>query len=116
MQEEFVKALFISIVSENLRIYHNLFDTTKVGSKTDEYWKNALQLYNGFSAKQKDIFMSVIRQTMIDTISNFLGIIDGNSTLNNFGSELKLEVEKMDISGELQDQFLAMIENLEDNN
>ncbi|MBI9052148.1 MAG: hypothetical protein JEZ00_22220 [Anaerolineaceae bacterium] len=113
MQEEFVKALFMSIVLENVQIYQNLFDTTKIDSKTTEHWKNALKMYNGLSANQKDIFISVIRQTIIDTISNFFGIIDGGSTLNGFDLDVKFEIDNKEVNGKLQDQFLELIENIE---
>lgn len=54
--------------------------------------------------------MKIIEQTMIDSISNMLGIIDGNSTLKGCSLEPKLLLDSIDTEGELQDSFLEFIE------
>jgi hypothetical protein len=48
---------------------------------------------------------------MIDTVSNILGIIDGNSTLIDSAIEPKLLLDLKDTEGELQDCFLKFIED-----
>lgn len=112
MNEQLVKSLYKSIVLENMELYKNLFSSTEVGPKTTEYWKNAMDLYNTFSGNDKETFMSIIEQTIVDTISNILGIVDGSSTLSDFDSELKLVIDDYESDGELQDKFLELIENL----
>lgn len=42
MNEIFVKSLYESIVKENLQLYKNLYETTNVTPKTDDYWKKIL--------------------------------------------------------------------------
>lgn len=54
--------------------------------------------------KNKDI-MRVIKQTVIDTISNILGIIDGSSTLKACSFNPKLLIESIDTRGEMQGSF-----------
>ena len=54
--------------------------------------------------------MSIIEQTMIDTISNMLGVIDGSSTLKNCLLEPELLLDSKYTEGELQDIFLEFIE------
>lgn len=54
--------------------------------------------------------MKIIEQTMIDTISNMLGIIDGSSTLKNCSLESKLLLDNEDTNGELQGEFLEYME------
>ncbi|MED0679990.1 transposase [Aneurinibacillus thermoaerophilus] len=110
MKEIFVKSLYESIVKENLKLYRHLFETTNVGPKTDEYWRTAIGLFNSLTEENKDILMSIIEQTMIDTISNMLGIIDGSATLKDCSLEPKLLLDSKDTEGELQDLFLEFIE------
>lgn len=110
MNEQFVKSLYQSIVKENLELYKNLYETTKVDQNTDEYWKKALGLYNSLDQENKAVLMGIIEQTMIDTISNMLGVIDGNSTLKDCEYEPKLLLDSIDTEGELQDSFLEFIE------
>lgn len=81
MNEIFVKSLYESIVKENLKLYKNLYETTNVTPKTDE---------ESLTDENKDILMRIIEQTMIDTISNMLGVIDGSSTLKDCSFEPKL--------------------------
>ena len=76
----------------------------------DEYWGKVLNFYEDLSEERKEILMSIIKQTIIDTISNVLGIIDGSSTLNDCDLEPKLLLDNKDTENELQDTFLAYIE------
>lgn len=39
---DFVKSLYESIVKENLQLNKNLYETTNVTPKTDDYWKEIL--------------------------------------------------------------------------
>lgn len=115
MNEIFVKSLYDSVVKENLKVYKNLYETTNVTSKTDNYWKEAIGFYKSLSDENKDILMTIIEQTMIDTISNMLGVIDGSSTLKDCSLEPKLLLDSIDTEGELQDSFLEFIEERDSN-
>lgn len=74
------------------------------------YW-----FYDSLTDQNKDTLMKIIEQTMIDTISNMLGVIDGNSTLKNCSLEPKLLLDSIDTKGELQDSFLEFIEERNSN-
>lgn len=111
MIENFVKSLNGSIIEENLEIYKNLYDT-EVSDKTNEYWRQAIGLYNSLSGEQQEILFKIIEQTKTDTISNVLGIIDGSSTstLKGCSVEPKLLLDSIDTDGNLQVCFLTYIE------
>ncbi|MCR6108677.1 transposase [Salipaludibacillus agaradhaerens] len=113
MNEIFVKSLYESIVKENLELYKDLYETTNVTSKTDDYWKKAIGLYDNLTDENKEVLMKIIEQTMIDTISNMLGVIDGSSTMENCSLEPKLLLDSKDTEGELQDSFLEFIEEID---
>lgn len=110
MQKELVAAIYNSILLENIEIYKNLFETTKVGPKTTEYWKLSLGLYEKLTDDDKQVLMKIIEQIVTDTISNMLGAIDGSSTLADFESEIALVVDSQNVQGDLQDLFLEMVE------
>jgi hypothetical protein len=113
MNEEFVKALYKSIIEENIELSKDLFETTNLTTVTDDYWREALGFYKSLDKEQKEILFKIIEQTMIDTISNMLGIIDGSSTLIDCEIEPKLLLDSKDTEGELQDCFLEFIEEKE---
>ncbi|WP_399628945.1 transposase [Sporosarcina sp. SG10008] len=115
MNEIFVKSLYESIAEENLQLYKNLYETTNVTPKIDDYWKNAIGFYDSLTDENKDTLMTIIEQTMIDTISNVLGVIDGSSTLKDCLFEPKLLLDSIDTEGELQDSFLEFIETRDNN-
>lgn len=54
-----------------------------------EYWKNAINLYSTFDNNQKEIFINILKQTIVDTISGVFGILDGSSTLLGGNYEFK---------------------------
>jgi hypothetical protein len=113
MNEDFVKSLYKSIVQENLELYKSLYETTNVSNNTDDtddYWRKALGLYNSLEEENKGVLFKIIELTMIDTISNMLGIIDGSSTLIDCSIEPRLLLDSIDTKGELQDYFLEYIE------
>jgi hypothetical protein len=110
VNEEFVKSLYKSIIEENIELYKRLFETTKSTNVTDEYWRDTLGFYNSLDKEHKEILFKIIEQTMIDTVSNMLGIIDGSSTLIDSTIEPKLLLDSKDTEGELQDCFLEFIE------
>lgn len=112
MKEIFVKSIYKAIVQGNGELYKQLFETTIVDKKTDEYWKQSLNLYISLSDGNKEVLMNIIRQTMVDTISNMFGIIDGSSTLIGCNIDVKLLIDGVDTEGELQDAFLSYVEEI----
>lgn len=115
MNEIFVRSLYETIVKENLELYKYMYGTTNVTPKTDGYWKEATSLYDGLNDEQKNTFMRIIEQTMIDTISNMLGVIDGSSTLKDCPVEPELLLDSNGTEGELQDLFLEIVEENDSN-
>lgn len=87
-----------------------MYETTKILPETDAYWKNAIGFYDNLTDDDKETLIKIMEQTMIDTISNMLGMIDGISTLKNCTLEPKLLLDSVDTEGELLDSFLEYLE------
>ena len=110
MNEKFAREIYKTIVNESCDIYKELYQNTEITEKTVAYWKNALELFRGLDDEQKEIFFSVIRQTIIDTISGVFGVIDGSSTLGNEEFEFDFCINGINTEQELQDTFLEIVE------
>lgn len=110
MNEEFVKSVYETVVEEGKNIYKDLYENTEVTERTVDYWKNALELYCSFDDRQKMVFFDIIKQTMIDTISSVLGVLDGSSTLSGGDFEFEVKINGISTEDELQDTFLAFVE------
>lgn len=110
MNEEFIKNIYKTIVEDGRNMYKELYENTEMTERTVDYWKDALELYRVFNDNQKTVFLNIIQQTMIDTISHVFGVLDGSST--SVGGDFACEVKINGISteDELQDSFLRIVE------
>ncbi|MCM1162535.1 MAG: hypothetical protein NC412_15125 [Roseburia sp.] len=113
MNEEFAKRIYKTIIEDGGDFYKELYENTEITEKTIDYWKDALELYNSFNYNQKNIFMNVIKQTMIDTISSVFGILDGSSTLSGGNMEFDVKINGISTEDEMQDIFLEIVEEKE---
>lgn len=114
--EVFVKAIYRTIIEGNLASYKEMYeerlDHAKLGkSEIDVYWEKQDEFYNKLNSEQKEVLMLMMKQTMIDTILHVFGIIDGSSGLVDAEVEPTLLLDSIDSEGDLQDLFLAYIED-----
>jgi len=111
--EEFVHQLRRSIVEENVSIYKDLFASTNVKDVNDPYWVRALRLYATLDNEQKSVLLEVVRQVMVDTVSNVLAVLDGVSRLERQEEDFTLLADSTaeKLNGELQDRFLELEED-----
>ena len=105
--KEFAVGLYSAVVDENSLIYRELFQNTEIGKVTDPYWKDALPLFKSLSLEQREVFFSIIKQIMIDTTSNVLGVIDGVNSFANEDFSLYGSDSSKPLNGDLQGLFLA---------
>ncbi|MFI2857642.1 hypothetical protein ACH6EH_10895 [Paenibacillus sp. JSM ZJ436] len=64
MNDIFVKSLYETIVEENLQLYKNVYETTNVTSKTDDYWKKTIGFYDSLTDENKDTLMRIIEESV----------------------------------------------------
>ncbi len=77
-------------MKENLELYKDMYENIKVDSHTDEQRTGIINFFNELTDARKAMLFEIIEQTMIDTVSNVLGIIDGHVTLADDSIEPKL--------------------------
>ena len=107
--KELAKLLKKEIINENLEIYKGLFTDYSPSEIKDPYFIDATSFFNTLPDEHKKIFFSILRQVMIDTISNVLGVIDGSSSLAEHDGNFSLLYEGKPIKY-LQDYFLSQFE------
>lgn len=106
--EYFVEKVRQGIVEENDLIYRDLFANTDATEASDEYWKNALELFNSLDSRGKETLFKIMRQVSVDTVSNLFGVLDGSTSLDGVDEEFRLTIddENGSLNGDLQDIFL----------
>lgn len=114
MHKKFVEMIYKTIIEDGSGIYRDLFENTEVTERTVDYWKNALELYSSFDDKKKEIFMEIIKQIIIDTVSSLFGVLDGTSTLSGGEFEFEVKINGISTEDELQDSFLQFLEENKD--
>lgn len=104
--DDFVLKLKEAVIEENISIYRDVFKETTIDQCSDIYWKKALFLFNSLSIDDKEIFFEILRQVMIDTTSNILGVIDGVNLINGIDKDFTLIYEGEVLNGDLQSIFI----------
>ena len=96
-----------------MAIYRDLFANTDAASASDPYWKRALSLHDALTNDQKAVLFPIVRQVMVDTTSNLLGVLDGVNWLEGQTEGFKLTMESgtEKLNEGMQDLLLGMEED-----
>lgn len=108
---DFVAAVRSDVIDANLQCYKQMFTTSDAGRATDRYGREALLFYASLDATGRQTLFRIIRQVMVDTISNVFGILDGVVNLGQESGTFVLELSGQKLSGALQDEFLEVEEH-----
>lgn len=107
---DFVLGIREEVLNANLNIYKQMFAKSNVKKATDPYGKQALQLYSNLDDADREILFKIMRQVMVDTISNVFAVLDGVTRLPQQDGTLTVQLSGQRLEGALQDQFLEMEE------
>lgn len=112
IQQEFINRIRAEIIDQNLAIYRDLFANTDEASASDPYWKRALGLHASLNDEQRAVLFQIVRQVMVDTTSNLLGVLDCVNWLEGQSEGFKLTTENgtEKLNEGLQDLLLGMEE------
>src|SRR5688572_18606217 len=85
--EDFVSCIRREILEVNLALYSQDF-----GRPLSEpnAWPRMTKLYQSLTEEQQAQFMEGIRQVMVDTLSNVLGILDGSTLVEHYRGSFRL--------------------------
>lgn len=113
MDEKLIKNLYASIVEDNNQTYRKLFNELEIEDDFIDYWKNALILYKSFDENEREVFFSIINTVIVDTVSTVFGILDGAIGMVEGTCDFTVTANGTHVEGELQDSFLAYVEEME---
>ena len=110
MVESLVESLYKSAVVDNMQLYRQFFADDQSDEGTIEYWRQARALYHRLDAKDKETLFAIIESTIVDSVSTVLGMLDGSTAGSVVDVQVMLDGKARE--GELQDAFLAHVEEL----
>jgi len=101
--EQFVSCIRKELLEMNLSMY-----MAEMDGSGGVHWPRLKAFYTRLDDISRQDLSFAIRQVMVDTISNLLGILDGSSLLNEYRDEfhLRYDGDSKDLNGQLQDLFL----------
>jgi hypothetical protein len=106
--EDFVDCIREEVLRANLASYDGLL--AKAPEKVrDPIWHRIVVAYAPMTDEQKQAMRTLVRQVLVDTISNLFGILDGSSILDRYRDEFSLTYGPAPdkLNGDLQSSFLA---------
>ena len=106
-----MQSVYDAVVEDNLAIYARLFNECN-DENTIEYWKNARELYHNLDAAQQQVFFGILRTVVTDSVSTVFGVLDGVCALDG-DRVFALCINGQGADHDLQDRFLAYVEDLE---
>jgi hypothetical protein len=112
MKDEEMAAAFLELVDEAGRDYATAL-RTPLAEATDPLYRKAIALHESLTPQERAALVAFARQAFIDGISTVLGVLDGTTPLGKHGFqtlELKRKGRASKVNGDLQDYFLAAIE------
>lgn len=107
--EQFVKAVYATVVQDALSDYKNMYEE-EVSISDTELYSQAIHMYQQMDPEQQKLMMHIIEVVMVDTVSHIFGVIDGSSPLNDSDMEATLLLDNVDSEGELQDSFIGYLQ------
>ncbi|CAM4172351.1 hypothetical protein F901_02605 [Acinetobacter dispersus] len=114
--DDFVEKLRENLLIDYVQTYREIYESTQIDNKIekDPYWFSVLSFYNSLKENEKDVLFKIIQQTVVDTTSNILGIIDGPVYLEGFNGDFSLSYQEgkdqeVILNGDLQDSFLSIV-------
>lgn len=108
--QEFVSCIRREVLEQNLALYRqHLERPVSTTTGPDTHWPQMAKLYQSLTEEQRRLFLEGVRQVMVDTLSNALGILDGSTLLEKHRDYFHLTYgdDPQEINGELQDLFLS---------
>lgn len=115
VNKKFVASLHKTVIEEGKILYKTLYETSEITKRTTDYWKETIAFYQSLDDNQRSVLLNIVEQTMVDTISSVLGVLDGAGTLSGENFEFDIKINGMGTEDELQDIFLAYVEERVDN-
>lgn len=116
MYEMFGRKIFETVVKGGIKDYENMCNNLSDNSG-EGYWYELKCFYNELSKNEKSILFKFMETIMIDTTAHVLGVIDGTCSLEGGGTfDFEIALDGKDMMCELQDSFLAYVEEQESNN
>ena len=113
MFEVFGKKMYETVIKGGAKDYKTLFANSSSDSGCG-YWHELRSFYDELDEERKDILFNFVEIVMIDTVSHVLGILDGSSSLAGGGFfEPEIKINGEDMVCDLQDSFLAYVEEQE---
>lgn len=105
---EFVERIREEVIEQNARHYASMLDMP-ANKVRDSRMRSIVAAFERMDAEQKKAVRTLVRQVLLDTVSNLFAILDGSSLLTGFRKQFVLtyEASQEKFNGDLQELLLS---------
>lgn len=114
-KDEFViNEIYKELFKDNLKKYSERLNRRDQESYHETTFSQVNKIFVNLSEKEKQSVIDMIKIVMTDTASTIFGMLDGTHSVNNIDEDFQLIYDNEEIQGDLQDLFLALVEDNND--
>lgn len=110
-----INEIYKELFNDNLKLYSERLNRKYSECNKEDAFSQVNNVFIKLSEKEKQAMINMIKIVISDTASTILGTVDGTHMVNNIDKDFQLIYDDEEIQGDLQDYFLALIEDNNDN-
>lgn len=112
--EKIIVEIYKEIFEDNFHQYSKRLNRQSIENNKDDTFSQVNKVFISLSEKEKNAIMNMIKIVISDTASTILGTLDGTHMVDNIDKDFQLIYDNEEIQGDLQDLFLALVEDNND--
>lgn len=116
-----INEIYKELFEDNLKLYSERLNKQVQESQHKGTFSQVNKFFVNLSEKERQSVIDMMKIVMIDTTSTIFGMLDGTQTIfgmldgthfvNNINKDFQLIYDNEEIQGDLQDHFLALVED-----
>ncbi|MBG3079705.1 hypothetical protein I4632_05620 [Proteus mirabilis] len=106
-----INEIYKELFEDNFKLYSERLNRQVQESQHKGSFSQVNKIFVNLSEKEKQSVIDMMKIVMTDTASTIFGTLDGTHFVNNINKDFQLIYDDEEIQGDLQDHFLALVED-----
>ncbi|CRL65551.1 hypothetical protein [Proteus vulgaris] len=106
-----ISEIYKELFEDNLKLYSERLNRQVQESQNRGTSSQVNKFFVNLSEKERQLIINMLKIAMTDTASIIFGTLDGTHFVNNINKDFQLIYDDEEIQGDLQDHFLALVED-----
>ncbi|MBI6527602.1 hypothetical protein JEP40_00490 [Proteus vulgaris] len=106
-----INEIYKELFEDNLKQYSERLNRPDPESHHEGTFSQVNKIFVNLSEEERNSLINMMKIVMTDTASTIFGTLDGTHFVNNIDEDFRLIYDNEEIQGDLQDHFLALVED-----